>query len=218
MQHQQALNFEQIERYYRLLGVPRDCTWPDVQRSYRKAAQRLHPDKADGRDPAKFHELNQAYTSLKKYYQTFGVLPSLEPSATEPATAKPAAAAKPPPAPDNQPRQRLGTIMALLAIPPLLYLTWPREAAPPASTDRLKPTVKTPATAVQPRITIGLSKQEVLRIQGQPLLTSQQKWDYGVSSIYFENGLVIGWYNARSAPLRVSPDHYGSVGDTRSNF
>ncbi|MBW1999933.1 MAG: DnaJ domain-containing protein, partial [Deltaproteobacteria bacterium] len=52
--------------YYEILGVPRDATQDEIQRSYRKLARKYHPDinKEPGAEE-KFKEINEAYEVLK---------------------------------------------------------------------------------------------------------------------------------------------------------
>jgi len=64
--------------YYEVLGVPRDASDEEIKRSYRRAAQRHHPDidSSDGAD-ARFKELNEAYRVLsdrqrRTAYDMFG--------------------------------------------------------------------------------------------------------------------------------------------------
>jgi molecular chaperone DnaJ len=64
--------------YYEVLGVPRDASDEEIKRSYRRAAQRHHPDidASDGAE-ARFKELNEAYRVLsdrqrRTAYDMFG--------------------------------------------------------------------------------------------------------------------------------------------------
>jgi molecular chaperone DnaJ len=64
--------------YYEVLGVPRDASDEEIKRSYRRAAQRHHPDidSSDGAE-ARFKELNEAYRVLsdqqrRSAYDMFG--------------------------------------------------------------------------------------------------------------------------------------------------
>jgi len=64
--------------YYEVLGVPRDASDEEIKRSYRRAAQRHHPDidSSDGAEQ-RFKELNEAYRVLsdrqrRTAYDMFG--------------------------------------------------------------------------------------------------------------------------------------------------
>lgn len=49
-------------KFYDLLGIPKDASEADVKRAYRKLALRAHPDK--GGDPEKFKQLSRAHEVL----------------------------------------------------------------------------------------------------------------------------------------------------------
>ncbi|WP_457671331.1 J domain-containing protein [Thiolapillus sp.] len=55
----------------------------------------------------------------------------------------------------------------------------------------------------QKQIDLGMSMEEVLAIQGAPVMKSKRRWDYGASFIEFHNGKVIGWYSSVLRPLLV---------------
>ncbi len=55
----------------------------------------------------------------------------------------------------------------------------------------------------QKRIDVGMSMDEVLAIQGIPVMKSKRRWDYGASFIEFHNGKVVGWYSSVLRPLIV---------------
>jgi DnaJ-class molecular chaperone len=51
--------------YYEVLGLQRDCSSADIQRSYRKLAIKFHPDKNSSNESVtRFQELCQAYFVL----------------------------------------------------------------------------------------------------------------------------------------------------------
>jgi len=61
---------------YKILEVDRNATKEEIKRSFRKLAQKYHPDK-EGGDPEKFKEINWAYEILsddekRKQYDTYG--------------------------------------------------------------------------------------------------------------------------------------------------
>lgn len=63
------------EEYYRILGIPKTSTIPEIKRAYRKLVVRMHPDK--GGDEAKFKELQEAYECLsdpskRRLYDAYG--------------------------------------------------------------------------------------------------------------------------------------------------
>ena len=64
--------------YYEVLGVPRDASDEEIKRSFRKAAQRHHPDiDSSAGAEERFKELNEAYRVLsdrqrRSAYDMFG--------------------------------------------------------------------------------------------------------------------------------------------------
>jgi len=54
-----------------------------------------------------------------------------------------------------------------------------------------------------PRFTYGASKLEVEAIQGQPTMREENVWTYGLSKVYFRNGLVVRWENDPRTPLLI---------------
>ena len=53
--------------------------------------------------------------------------------------------------------------------------------------------------------TVGSTKDEVLAIQGTPSSFSETTFEYGLSSVTFQNGRVVNWQNYSSNPLHISP-------------
>ena len=61
--------------YYKILGVSKQATNPEIRRAYHKLAHKYHPDK--GGDEKKFKEINEAYQTLsnnekRAQYDKFG--------------------------------------------------------------------------------------------------------------------------------------------------
>ena len=55
----------------------------------------------------------------------------------------------------------------------------------------------------KPAFTLGSTKGDVERIQGQPTTRSGSTWNYGNSRVYFRNDRVVGWHVAPGHGLRV---------------
>lgn len=60
-----------------------------------------------------------------------------------------------------------------------------------------------PAPETPSHFTIGSSKADVVRVQGQPSRVTGDAWDYGVSRVYFSDGKVTSWDNSPLSPLKV---------------
>jgi hypothetical protein len=54
-----------------------------------------------------------------------------------------------------------------------------------------------------PLITAGMTKSEVITVQGAPTTETSNEIDYGSSKLYFGDGGLIGWQIDPSSPLRV---------------
>lgn len=64
-----------MKNYYQILGIPRNASYEEIKKAYRKLAHKYHPDK--GGDEKKFKEINEAYQILsdkekKAQYDRFG--------------------------------------------------------------------------------------------------------------------------------------------------
>lgn len=59
---------QQVEFYYRLLGLSPTAPWEDVEKAYRQKAKIHHPDR--GGDADAMRSLNEAYQFLKKQRRT----------------------------------------------------------------------------------------------------------------------------------------------------
>jgi len=54
-----------LKDHYRVLGVAPTATADEIRLAYRDAAKRLHPDRGGDADGQRFHELNEAYETLR---------------------------------------------------------------------------------------------------------------------------------------------------------
>lgn len=54
---------------------------------------------------------------------------------------------------------------------------------------------------------IGLTVEEVSRIEDVPVTHDDQRWDYGPSWIMFDRGKVVDWYSSPLRPLRHATMH-----------
>jgi curved DNA-binding protein CbpA len=77
-----------------------------------------------------------------------------------------------------------------------------------------------PASAtIKPYITLGLTKDEVLAIAGEPTASSADKLVYQGSELYLKDGKVSGWkIDPASAPLRVKLWPDGPVDTSLESF
>jgi hypothetical protein len=78
------------------------------------------------------------------------------------------------------------------------------ETAPATHrTTRLQAGSSHTVVRVQPYITAGLSKSEIIAIQGTPTSETSNELDYGSSKLYFSNDALAGWKIDLASPLRV---------------
>jgi hypothetical protein len=53
------------------------------------------------------------------------------------------------------------------------------------------------------RIRVGMDSDRVVEIEGQPVTTAKDRWEYGPSWIAFHCGEVLDWYSSPLRPLKV---------------
>ncbi len=106
-------------------------------------------------------------------------------------------------------------VMSVLPAPVAKWLSEPGRATPEDPGKKSRATLveefvekvvppPKPARSV-PRVVLGLGmhKDEVRRIQGQPTAISSDVWTYGKSQVYFVNDRLVGWRVDPAFPLRV---------------
>jgi hypothetical protein len=57
------------------------------------------------------------------------------------------------------------------------------------------------------KLEVGLTTEEVSRIEDAPVTHDDERWDYGPSWIMFERGKVVDWYSSPLRPLRHATMH-----------
>jgi hypothetical protein len=62
----EASQLSSTEACYRMLGLPPDAPWEQVQRRYRELARRLHPDVAGPETEHLFRMVTAAYEGIKR--------------------------------------------------------------------------------------------------------------------------------------------------------
>ena len=110
----------------------------------------------------------------------------------------------------NAPKQRLWSSIEdayhRLRPQPSLLATTPAAAEPPSppAASASQPSRKRVAlTKLQPFITVGMTKDEVIAVAGTPTAISDDKLDYGGSEFNLKDGAVTGWKIDAASSLRV---------------
>ena len=66
----------------------------------------------------------------------------------------------------------------------------------------------TPRVAPAPRhLRLGMTRDAIIALEGEPLSTNGPQWDYGPSWIAFRCGRVADWYSSPLRPLRTASTH-----------
>jgi hypothetical protein len=127
----------------------------------------------------------------------------LEPVVTpQPAASR--AAAPAPPAHAGRARHWWMAGMALVAGVVVLSL-WPSEPVPEGeAAQATTPEAAAEEKAPAPMLTLGMTPEEVVAIEGEPLRRGEDRWEYGPSWVRFEQGQVVDWHSSPLRALRVS--------------
>lgn len=202
---------------YRSLGLKPGCGLAEFKQAYRRRVSVLHPD----RRPAGAHEaiaaerlqrLTALYGEAMEFQRRHGRLPG----AASPARAPTATGAQPPATlADGQqpPRSRTLILLAVLGFALLLWFGLPQS--PRKVPDTLPPPVakqrgmSTAAAEIDipehdEALERGMRASVVRRIEGEPMMTNGEFWEYGPSWIRFERGRVVDWYSSPLRPLKLA--------------
>lgn len=206
---------------YRKLGVDPACGLIELKRAYRRRVATLHPDRpagipdssdAEGNEP--LQELIAQYGAAMEFHRRHGRLPGVAapvsrfagPGADTVRAAQRSWVAPVPPPASPHTRSRWLILLAVVATGVLLWDVAPRAMLTEATAQIPANDDGDPAdSVVRPVLSIGMSSDRVRAIEGDPIATRGNRWEYGPSWIGFDHDVVTGWY---SSPLR--PLHVGS--------
>ncbi len=207
-------------RCYRVLGLKGGCRWEQARRHYKLLSQRCHPDrypddpKARRAAEKKQRAINLAMRMIADYYRKYGRMPipdrpRLRPP--EPSTQEGLGVAAASPPARRKTRRGRWVWMALLLAAPILWWVWPLSE----KTLAVAPQPVVPArsssnpgafSGTETRFGFGDPPEVVRLVQGEPDAVKGNRWYYGRSIVYFENGRVAGWLNRAGAPLRADAE------------
>lgn len=209
---------------YKILGLTPDCELAEFKQAYRRRVLVLHPDRRAQSDSdliaaERLQQLTTLYSAAMAFQRQHGRLPGamhVRALRQVPAAVEPMAVVAPPrPAPPAARR-----LLVLTGVGVLGALLWSMLSShpPTESADGLpidgSPIASTAVTAAMPAsaatrsssplmIHAGSSSDSVRHIEGDPLIISQDRWEYGPSWIRFEQGRVVEWYSSPVRPLRT---------------
>jgi hypothetical protein len=209
-----------IDLYGKLRLEP-GCSLADFKHAYRRNVALWHPDRrrgtrADMLAAARLQRLTVQYGAAMEFHRRHGRLPGAPLSLREPEPALTALEADPLPQPDLAPPPRPmplsvhghATRWWLLVVgfgsAAIAWSLWPMEA-PQDAEPREAPVAAVGKEAVDaPVLSLGMTPEEVVAVQGEPLRRGEERWEYGPSWVRFEHGSLIDWYSSPLAALRVA--------------
>lgn len=202
-----------IDLYGKLRLEP-GCSLEDFKRAYRRHVSMWHPDRrqgtrADTLAAARLQRLTAQYGAAMDFHRRHGRLPGAPVTAREAERvrqeAEPAAPPSSAPRPSRAAPQRiqarhLWAALLVLTGTVLVWSMWPTQE--PLETEvRQDPVRGEPkVTASVPMLTLGMTQDEVLAIEGEPTRRGEDRWEYGPSWVRFEADSLVDWH---SSPLRA---------------
>jgi hypothetical protein len=198
---------------YDELGLDAECGMADFKGAYRRRVAKLHPDHlGDPSTISRLQRLNRLYAAALEFERVHGRLPGATHRATIPisqaqATAQVPAANNPPsalPVAGNQINRRYVLLLLLMAT---VAFWLGKQPAPEPAQHKRRPAEEL-EPVVKPRqpigyLHIGMGKDSVRSIQGQPFNNHDARWEYGPSWVEFRCDRVVDWYSSPLHPLRV---------------
>lgn len=205
-----------FDALYRELGVdPNDGT-ATVRSAYRRRVAEIHPDRASGSDSTELQRLNGMYAAAMRFERDFGRLPGATVARPRSIPAIPDTAVKVPrnigvsvATRENDHRRWYLLALALVLAAVALFVHSDPDVAIEADAAAGAMAVGTATSGhapdnAAPTITIGMSVQEVLAIQGPPVATDGNRWLYGPSWLRFACLEVTDWYSSPLYALKTA--------------
>ena len=214
-------NTDFIEMFHEL-GLSANCSLDEFKRAYRRCVAQLHPDRAANRtaDHSRLQRLTVTYEAALNFHKRYGRLPGYVTLSPPP---QPSASRSPPVMPERAARRsHLRWLLLLLGVLVLAWLLWdepppvdeePSEEEVLAAESGVESTAAL-AAAAHPspiRLSLGMTKDQVRAIEGEPVASSESQWEYGPSWIGFKCGEVEDWYSSPMRPLRFAHAHPTAV-------
>lgn len=202
---------------YRQLGLSPGCKLADFKQAYRRHVSILHPDRNDTASPEdheRFGRLVTQYNAAMDFHRRHGRLPGAAVGARSAATDAPSAQpVSPSPLPPRRervthtPRPMLLVIVALVVIALIAWGVGPIGST--SGTDTAKATPEPAAadsepTVQAPQLSVGMTREDVRAIEGDPTAVHGDRWEYGPSWVRFERDTLVDWYSSPFRSLKAT--------------
>ncbi len=213
---------------YDELGLDAECSMVDFKGAYRRRVAKLHPDHLGNPSTVpRLQRLNRLYAAALEFQRIHGRLPgathrvatptSSAGTATQEPTRTHTSLVAPPVA--GKPISRRYVLLLMLVAAVAFWLD--QQPAPESGQDKQLLAQELPVVAAPPRpvgyLHVGMDKDLVRSLQGQPFNTHDVRWEYGPSWVEFRCDKVVDWYSSPLHPLRVqhadASENAGTAGE-----
>lgn len=199
---------------YRQLGLSPGCKLADFKQAYRRHVSILHPDRNDAAEPEdheRFGHLVAQYSAAMDFHRRHGRLPGAPVGARQAPDAPSSEPAAPSPLPPRRervthtPRPMLLAIAAVAMIALIAWVVGPIDPTPGADGATPEPVAADNEPVVQaPQISVGMTREDVRAIEGEPTAVHGDRWEYGPSWVRFEREVLVDWYSSPFRSLKAS--------------
>jgi hypothetical protein len=208
---------------YRKLRLEPGCSLEDFKQAYRRHVAMWHPDRrrlgsrADMLAAARLQRLTAQYGAAMDFNRRHGRLPGAPlaarvaeapPEETQevgPVVAAQSSVATPPRMQQRALATRWWLAIVVTAVGIAVWSMWPAAQEDDADAEQDVVTVdRGEARATQLTLTLGMTPEEVVAVEGEPTHRAGTRWEYGPSWIRFENDAVVDWYSSPLRALRVA--------------
>ena len=195
---------------YREIGVGPNCSVDEFRLAYRRRVAGLHPDRAGASGEDDLKTLNLHYAAALDFHRHYGRLPGAAPPPPPRRSFRPAPTHVAEETHDAGPPARRPSrfvVYGMLVLAALLAWWWSRTEVEPFAIDSvgIVGNERQTATAAATRLLPGMTPDEVLAVQGEPVgWDGDAQWLYGPSWIRFRCARVVDWYSSPLKPLKAA--------------